>query len=53
MKRLYVKPSIEVFHIETSHQLLAASSNDYRRMRVTGLEDDFEYDGEDNGWDAW
>lgn len=53
MKKSYLKPEMEVVYVRVAHQLLAASNYDERRMRVSGLDDEFYYDGEDNGWDAW
>lgn len=54
MKRSYLKPEMQVVYVRAERQLLAASyNNDERRMRVSGLDDDFDYGGEDDGWDAW
>lgn len=52
MKKTYQKPEMLIVEVRAEQQLLAASGN--QRMRVTGLDEDFDYDEtEGNGWDAW
>lgn len=52
MKKIYQTPQLSVVELRHEQQILAASGNP--RMRVSGLDDDFDYDEEEgNGWDAW
>ena len=53
MKKVYIRPNSVVYNLRIE-QILLSSSHDCHNLRFTGLEDDeFEYDGEGDGSDAW